>query len=155
MGQLYLFQEIPPRQLKEFMKKMKDGFPKSIHAHGFLRTMINWKEKAPELDIFILAPNGNPRLGVVFFFLLQNAFIGSVYAHDEAGVDSLQVALHDSKILPYMEKKITQFTCLNDLALKSFNTLSFSHWWRLGKETRNSHKTLWLPWNKAKEIEVH
>lgn len=139
--------EVPAEDIPDMLFRLRNNFPLAIHAHEYLQSIIKWKRKNPDLQVAILAPEGDYKLGIIFFTLIGDEFNGSIYCLDDTETTTLQTALMTTKKVPFNHYKMVLLTCMTD---KSFEALKPDLHFR-------THKDLvyWLPWYCAREMEVH
>ncbi|CAH1390455.1 unnamed protein product [Nezara viridula] len=139
--------EIPAEDIPDMLFRLRNDFPSAIHAHEYLQTIMKWKRKNPDLQMAILAPEGDYKLGIIFFTLIGDEFNGSVYCYDDTETITLQKALMTTKKVPFNSYKMASLSCMAD---KSFEVIKpILHY----KEYVDS--VYWLPWYCAREMEVH
>ncbi|CAH1390457.1 unnamed protein product [Nezara viridula] len=142
---------VPPKRYPDMLFLMGKDFPKAIHAHAYVRSLIKWKKICPKQKIEILAPGGNYKNGLFFFSIYKDNFYGSAYCHEKTDKSILNEALSKSRYVPVQDQyNMCRLSCLNYNTLEAVGTIISKENWCLSSDV-----VLWLPWYCAREVEVH
>lgn len=142
-------QEVAADNIPTMLSQMRNHFPEAIHAHEYVRMLLRYRKMSPELEISILAPGGDHRLGIIFFLVDEKQLVGSIYCENEQARKAMEEALMSDKLnLPLKESVLLSGMNSNShLAVKPY--IDKNGWSELGGIM------YWMPWYTARQLGVH
>ncbi|XP_014294524.1 uncharacterized protein [Halyomorpha halys] len=148
-GKTRSLQEVKEEHLTNMLSQMRNNFPEAIHAYEYVRTLLRYKKTIPGLQISFLAPEGDFRLGVLFFLIDGEDFVGSIYCEDEEARQAMEEALVSTTLnVPF--KKMTLLSGMTNNSYLAAKPLIDSKGWSV-----LGGIMYWMPWQTARQITVN